>query len=67
MGIGMMLPIIATIRTSHSGRPRSIPMATGMAPRSSINGTIEISKTNNIFQTIRLLYHFLAVFDGHSV
>ena len=52
-----MLPTIAVRRTAHSGRPRSSPTATGMAPRSSIRGTIEIKKTIKYFQSMGLLYN----------
>lgn len=51
------MPTMAVKRTAHSGRPRSIPTATGMAPRSSIRGTIEIKKTIRYFQSIGLLYN----------
>lgn len=52
IGTGIIFPMIATSKTSHSGRPRSMPIATGIAPLSSINGTIEINRTISIFQNI---------------
>ena len=55
----MMLPIMAIKSTDHSGSPKSIPMAIGIAPLSSISGTIDTRNTKRIFQIIFLIIHYL--------
>ena len=58
-GTGIRLPKSAIIRTSHSGRPR--PMPIGTAPRSSISGTMETSKTRINLKIITINYTILFV------
>lgn len=45
-----MLPMTATMRARISGTPRPTPI--GIAPRSSITGSIETSKTTRSFRII---------------
>ena len=42
-GTGIILPMMAMMSVSHSGRPRPTPI--GTAPRSSISGTIDTKNT----------------------
>ena len=49
-GTGSMLPMMEMMYTCHSGRPMATP--TGIAPRSSIRGTIEIKNTLRYFVSI---------------
>ena len=49
-GTGIMLPMMAMMYTCHNGRPSPTP--TGIAPRSSMMGTIEMKKTLRYFDSI---------------
>ena len=46
-GTGSMLPMTETMMDGTMGRP--IPTAYGMAPRSSMSGTMEMRKTMRYF------------------
>lgn len=51
---------MATSSISHSGSSSPIPIAIGMAPRSSISGTIETKKTKSSLRIISIRCYFLS-------